>query len=162
MVGIPKWGRNWNGASLSDWVVQVWSAASSACTLHPNRAGNPRVGLRDGQGHSNRSSGTACKVQVFSAAFRGSVSDESADIGRRDRAPYCNRGMGREVDHPIVSAPKYGTSASGSLIEPSACWCCSSTATKRRGRAVPLPLRVWQKRFFPSPSLKRSFMRRAW
>jgi hypothetical protein len=60
------------------------------------------------------------------------------------------------------SEPKGWRRGSGRRIEPSGCWHCSRRATKRRGRAVPEPLRVWGKRFFPSWSLKRSFMRRAW
>ena len=63
----------------------------------------------------------------------------------------------------ISAAPKYGWSGSGIATEPSGCWPDSRRATKRRARAVPEPLRVWQRRFFPvAGSLNLSAMRRAW
>ena len=48
-----------------------------------------------------------------------------------------------ELHYARCPAPKGMRSASGSSTVPSACWPVSSSATRRRGSAVPEPLSVW-------------------
>jgi len=58
--------------------------------------------------------------------------------------------------------PRYGRSAAGTAIEPSAFWKFSSTATRVRPTASPEPLSVCTNSGLPCALRKRAYMRRAW
>ena len=88
-------------------------------------------------------------------------------FGRQNVKPTCWRTSssarlsyltGRSFSCPFM----YGRSTSGIVTDPSAFWCCSRSATIRRGSATPEPFSVWTSFVLPSAaSLKRQLRRRA-